>query len=293
MKDLLSRFALLIAGGLILSLVVACGGGAQPATPAPIPTAPGQNAAPVGAAGESYPAPPGGMPPAVPPSAYPAPSGGAQPQDSGTQRVTFATTDGVTLVGTYYAPAGTAAPGLVLIHMVDGRRTDWNSLAAILQGQGYAVLSLDLRGHGESSGTQEWGKMADDVTVAYRFLSGQPEVDPAHLALVGASIGANLALNFAASEPAVKSLVLLSPGLDYRGVKTEAAMKAYGARPVLFIASKTDTYAAQSVDALAKLAQGKKQQVQTYENAGHGTQMLGQADGLEDLVLNWLQETLG
>ncbi|NOZ05428.1 MAG: alpha/beta fold hydrolase, partial [Chloroflexi bacterium] len=270
--------------------------GAQPATPAPIPTVPGQNIAPAGAPNDSYPAPPGGMPPATPPSAYPAPSGdvsgGAQPADSDTRRVTFTTSDGVTLVGTYYAPTGTANPGLVLVHMVDGRRTDWNSLASFLQRQGYAVLSLDLRGHGESSGNREWGKMADDVTVAYRFLSGQPEVDPTRVALVGASIGANLALNVAASEPAVKSLVLLSPGMDYRGVKTEAAMKAYGARPVLFIASRTDTYAAQSVETLAKLAQGKKQ-VQTYENAGHGTQMIGNAEGLEDLILNWLRETLG
>lgn len=292
MKNSLRQLTLLIAVGLVFSLIAACGGQAQPATPAPIPTVPGQNVAPAGAPSDSYPAPPGGSPPAVLPSAYPAPSAKAQPEDSSTRHVTFATTDGVMLVGTYFTPAETAAPGLVLIHMVGGRRTDWDNLASALQSRGYAVLTLDLRGHGKSSGDREWGKMADDVTVAYRFLSGQPEVDPARIALVGASIGANLALNVAASEPAIQSLVLLSPGLDYRGVKTEEAMKAYGARPVLLIASKTDTYATQSVETLAKLAQGK-QKAQIYEDAGHGTQMLGNAGGLEDLILNWLQETLG
>ncbi len=280
--------------GLIIALALgmmlqACGGQKKPDEPPAIPTTAGQAQAPV-QQGESYPAPPGGMPPAAPPPAYPAPgTTGGQPAQT---PVTFTTADGISLVGTYFEPAQGNAPGVILVHMVAGQRADWDSLAAALQDRGFAILTFDLRGHGESGGSQEWDKMSDDVAVAYQFLSGQPSVDRTRVGLVGASIGANLALNSAAVEPGVKALVLLSPGLDYRGVQTEASMQPYGNRPILFVASKTDAYAAQTVATLSGLAQGKAK-TQLYDNAGHGTQMLGGADGLEDLIANWLRDALG
>lgn len=280
--------------GLIIALalgmtLLACGGQKKPDEPPAIPTTAGQAQAPV-QQGESYPAPPGGMPPAAPPPAYPAPGAtGGQPAQTS---VTFTTADGVSLVGTYFEPAQGNAPGAVLVHLVAGQRSDWASLAVTLQSRGFAVLTFDLRGHGESGGSQEWDRMSDDVAVAYQFLSGQPGVDRARVGLVGASIGANLALNFAAAEPGVKAVALLSPGLDYRGVQTEAAMQPYGTRPVLFVASKTDAYAAQTVATLSGLAQGDTK-TQFYDDAGHGTQMFGKADGLEDLIANWLRDALG
>ena len=50
---------------------------------------------------------------------------------------------------------------------------------------------------------------------------------PTSIGLAGASIGANLALLDAADDPGVMSVALLSPGIDYRGLRTEAAMKKY------------------------------------------------------------------
>ena len=41
----------------------------------------------------------------------------------------------------------------------------------------------------------------------------------------------------AAADPGVASLALLSPSLDYRGVRIEAAMRKLGARPVLMVVS--------------------------------------------------------
>ena len=66
---------------------------------------------------------------------------------------------------------------------------------------------------------------------------------PAASGLAGASIGANLAVLAAADDPTVRSLALLSVGLDYRGLRLEAALKKFGARPALLVASQEDPYA--------------------------------------------------
>ncbi len=242
-----------------------------------------------GPGGGQEPAPQPGLSPTQGQSGVPAvgpaiPAGAVQP-------VEVATADGVTLAGTFYAPPAPNSPGLVMLHMVERQRGDWDTLARSLQAEGYGVLAIDLRGHGGSNGSREWTKMVADAAGAYAWLANRPEVDPTRIGLVGASIGANLALNFAAADPGVKTLVLLSPGLNYRGVSTPDAMTAYGQRPVLLVASTEDREAAVAVERLQQLAQGQ-QSVLSLQNQGHGTAMLGRENGLEDAILKWLQETL-
>ena len=220
----------------------------------------------------------------------PLPTAVVEEVEANVQTVRLQTADGVTIVGTYYVPPAQNAPGVILLHMVARNRADWEPLARKLQAAGFAVLAIDLRGHGESGGSRAWGRMPQDVVAAQVFLSRQPEVDKGRIAIVGASIGANLALDFAASHGVVRSVVLLSPGLDYRGIKTERAMQEYD-RPVLIVASAEDQYAAESSRKLDSLAQGKHQ-LQIYQGAGHGTQMLEHEPSLSDLILTWLQDTL-
>lgn len=59
---------------------------------------------------------------------------------------------GVQLQTTYYkSTMGAEAPVVVLLHMKDGNRFVWqNGFAERLQADGYAVITVDLRGHGES-----------------------------------------------------------------------------------------------------------------------------------------------
>ncbi len=90
-----------------------------------------------------------------------------------------------------------------------------------------------------------------DVKAARAFLATRREVVPNRIGMAGASIGANLAILLAAGDPTVRSLVLLSPGIDYRGLRPEAAMKKYGERPALLVASQEDNYAANSARQLA------------------------------------------
>jgi pimeloyl-ACP methyl ester carboxylesterase len=218
-------------------------------------------------------------------AATPAP----QPEKT-TSDIALETSDGVKIAGTFYTPAAIEAPGIVLLHMLGRKRGDWDVFARQLQEAGYAVLAIDLRGHGESEGKRDWQAMTTDAASAVTYLRSRAEVNGDRIALIGASIGANIALNAAAGDPQIKGAVLLSPGLDYRGVTTEDAVKTLGDRPLLIVASEEDSYAADSSKTLA--AQAKAASLLMLSQQGHGTQMLGKDNGLEATILDWLSQTL-
>ncbi len=220
---------------------------------------------------------------------YPAPLSGPNNLDE----VMIDAGDGTTIVGTFYAPDGVPGPwpGVILIHMLGSDRGVYEPIAPRLAQAGYAALAIDLRGHGETAGAIDWALAADDLARVWDFLAGLPNVDPSRTAVIGASIGGNLALITGANQPQVKTVVLLSPGLDYQGVTTEDAIATYGARPLLIVASSEDSYAASSSETLDGLAQGEHK-LELYTGAGHGTNMFFAQQGLVDLILTWLEQHL-
>ena len=143
------------------------------------------------------------------------------------RRVTFRAEDGAMLNGAYYEPSRRPAPGIVLLPMLRRTHADWDAAASQLSDAGFAVVALDYRGG------DEIGAYALDVRAAKAFLRERPEVIGNSLGIAGASIGANLAVLDAADDPGVLSIALLSPGIDYKGLRTDAAMKRFGARPAL------------------------------------------------------------
>lgn len=62
--------------------------------------------------------------------------------------------DGLPIAITYFkSGGGKETPVVVLLHMKEDSRRIWdNGLAPVLQKEGYAVVTVDLRGHGESKG---------------------------------------------------------------------------------------------------------------------------------------------
>jgi dienelactone hydrolase len=218
-----------------------------------------------------------------------------------TREVIFTTRDSVSIYGTLYTPETQGkSPGLVLLHMLRQKRKDWDDFARDAVKMGFVVLAIDLRGHGQSVrrvdrildprqfSNAEFAKMVEDVRAAVEGLRTQEDVDDGQISLVGASLGANLALKYAAIDPAIRSVVLLSPGLNYRGITTEDAIKAYGNRPALLIAARDDDYSSDSVVKLAAIAKGSVKK-QLYEKAGHGNFMFRTERGLGKLILEWLE----
>ena len=215
--------------------------------------------------------------------------------DAYDQRVTFRAEDGTTISGTWYEPSSRPAPAVILVHMLGRSRQDWDDVAERLTAAGIGALAIDLRGHGESANgpTGEGGSysaMTQDVAAAARFLRTKAEVVPSRIGILGASIGASLAVLDAASDPAVASLALLSPSLDYRGLRIEAAARKYGNRPMLLVASDDDAYARRSVADLQKT--GTPRELVQLSGAGHGTNMLRRSPELGYTLVEWFRRTL-
>src|SRR5688572_19553838 len=186
----------------------------------------------------------------------------------------IAAQDGAQLAASFYPPvpiaqgAGQKAPGVLLLHIYGGSRADWTAFARGLQERGTAALALDLRGHGESPGPQSWTMALSDVRAAWDILIARPEVDGQRSAIIGASIGSNLALMVGANNPGVVTVIALSPGLDYQRLEPSRLMSNFGARPVLLVASQDDSYAYTSAQQLAALAPAAE--TYFFTNAGHG-----------------------
>ena len=213
--------------------------------------------------------------------------------------VTFRTRDGVQIAGSFYQPSRRPAPCVIVVHMLTRSRDDWQALASRLADAGIAAFAIDLRGHGSSGpdprsdpdALQDLSPDLMDVEAARLFLSMRPDLGVTTVGIAGASIGANLAVLAAASDPTIRSIALLSPGLDYRNLHSEAALRKYGERPALMIASQEDGYATRSVRRLQKAGNGTRE-VRLVNAAGHGTAMLGRQPDLGALIVEWFQRTL-
>jgi dienelactone hydrolase len=215
------------------------------------------------------------------------------PAVSAAQRVVFRTEDGVTLSGTWHEPSVRPAPAVILIHMLHRSRRDWDAAASRLAFAGIGALTFDLRGHGESQGSvgRDYAAMVQDVKAARRFLSTRGDVLTGRIGIAGASIGANLAALAAADDQAVLSLALLSPSLDYRGLRIEAAVRKFGGRPVLLVASDEDGYAVRTTRDLQKAGAGTREALMLSQ-AGHGTNMLFRSPELALSLVDWFRRTL-
>ena len=221
------------------------------------------------------------------------------PRTASSRTVSMRTDDGVTVAGTFYEASRRPAPAVILLHMLTRSREDWDSVANGLADAGIHALAIDFRGHGGSpsgppaaGGGPDVTRLVLDVQAARAFLVARADVViPSAIGIAGASVGANVAVLEGAGAPAVRSLALLSPGLDYRSLRTDAALRKYGGRPALLLAGSNDPYAVRSVKELAAGGGGIRE-IRILENAGHGTTMLKSDPDLGRVLVDWFQRTL-
>ena len=180
------------------------------------------------------------------------------------------TKDGVRLAITYYpSDMGKEAVPVVMLHDYKESRNVYQNLAEMLQqgddsgNGGHAVITVDLRGHGES--TVQVGPngrtrdleasrlrpadyqdmVGQDMEAVRRFLvkkNDSGELNLNALCLVGAGMGANVATYWSAADWAapklatlkqgqdVKALVLASPEWGFRGLPLLQPLRQPGLR---------------------------------------------------------------
>lgn len=210
------------------------------------------------------------------------------------------TADGIKLKVSYFA-AEKPGPGVLLLHQCNRERRIWDGLALQLEAAGINVLTLDLRGFGQSEGdpmaklTPQQAQAArdkwpSDIDVAFGYLKSQPGVTQDAIGVGGASCGVNNSIQTALRHPEVKSLVLLSGNTDYNGRQ----FLRKGTVP-LFLAAADDDEFPQSIVAIEwfySLDPNPGKRLEHYAFGGHGADMFPFHPELPKMIVDWYVTTL-
>jgi hypothetical protein len=233
------------------------------------------------------------------------------PAIEATQKIQVTTADGLTQTAwfTAFSEKG-KAPLWVLLPMMNHDHTSFQplieALTAYVQSDTTGntrlphILSLDLRGHGESvnvKGTPvpadkmqpaDFAKIPLDVRQMVEHVVADTgcHVDAGNIVVIGASIGANSAVMAGAMLPGVRRVVMLSPGEEYRSLAPGEAVKKFG-KPMLIYACAGDSYSAESSRALGQLDRVNST-VRILSGTHHGTDIInGNAKTMQEM-LSWL-----
>jgi alpha-beta hydrolase superfamily lysophospholipase len=217
----------------------------------------------------------------------------AQVRGAGGKGVSFRADDGRTINAVLFEADQHPAPAVVLVPMLGRSKDDWQAVGQKLSEAGVTALAIDLPAQTLPGDSREISWWPTDVRAAVGFLAARPEVRPGSVGVAGASLGASIAALAAVGDSRVRALALISPALDYRGVRIENAMRQYGARPALLLASAHDPYAARSAKDLAGKDAPGPREVHLSEVSAHGTLLLAQDAELVRILVEWFRHTLG
>lgn len=234
--------------------------------------------------------------------------------------VSYRLRDGTEVKGWTFASANGAA--VVFVHGSPGDRRSLLPLAESLRRSGYGSVLIDVPGHGESSGAATWdGNALEAVQQALALARRQPGVR--HAALVGYSMGSNIAARVAVREPGVQALVLLAPFTDlaaqlryqfryrlsfvseaavlaarFSGVpvdemRTLDAVRSLGGRPLMIVAGDADGAIPVSMPRALFAAAQERKLLWIVERAGHAdVRDVAGPDEFDDRIRAFLDEAL-
>jgi len=214
--------------------------------------------------------------------------------------ITLTTDDGVAIRATVSSPEySRPVPAVVLIHQGGSSRKEWVGIVPRLVERGYLVVAYDIRGHGESDAVDSiWSLFNDpdqaprDLRAVLRFLASRPDVDKERIAVVGASIGANLAA-MASSEMNVATAVAISGKTS--AVYNLAGKQALDMKSVFYIASAGDQggkRAQWAQELYQRTGEPRRLEIVAQSNR-HGVGVFDDSPATLAAMLSWLDQTLG
>jgi len=237
--------------------------------------------------------------------ARPAPSAPIARVEKG-EKVALPTDDKVELAGTYWAPkAKQAAPAALLVHGAGGKRADMQDMADRLHKAGFAVLAIDLRGHGESATAEtDWTKLepaaqhelwsfaARDVKAGTKFLEERKEIHAASIVLVGHREGCALVARHAAKDENVRGIALLDPPSGDSaalGFQLDKELSQLGGLPTYISVPEERKDQAQRLAADGKSANGGLEFIRVSVFGGGSGELLRDAREAAEAT-KWLKE---
>jgi hypothetical protein len=239
--------------------------------------------------------------------------------------VTFTTTDGLRLRGSYVPSRNGAA-----VIVSPGRREAAARHARMLVRHGYGVLLFDRRGEGQSEGDGNlFGWDGDkDLLAAIAFLGRQPDVRPGRIGGLGLSVGGEMLLQTAAESPDLRAVVaegagtrsvreamhepgagrwLPAGGAAFWAMATTATavfsnhgpppdlvdvVRRIGSRPLFFIYAERSTAAGEDLNPRYYAAARGRRELWRVDGAGHTGGLAAQPAAYERRVVGFFDRAL-
>lgn len=196
---------------------------------------------------------------------------------------------------------------VVLLHSLGYNSQWWEALPDELIAKGYAVLAIDLRGHGGSIYNSKLNKISwknmknsayakipeDVVAVINRVKEDNPKrIFFNDWAIVGADIGASagvIAADLLPNNP--KTIVMISPVVKAKGLYIPVNMANLDGVDFLSVSGTDDIMSKDAENYLMKFAQNEFMTF-TSESKSTGMLMLKNDKGLSKMIAEWVSEYL-
>jgi dienelactone hydrolase len=147
-------------------------------------------------------------------------------------------------------PPEKRAPAVVLVHGFMSDRQLMSILARRIAQNGYAVIAIDVSGHGSNRNPFpiDFGggePMQQDIRRAVEFMRSDPFVDGSRIVVMGHSMGAGMAIDYATRDPNLKGSVMISGGFRLAGPgRPKNALFIFAQRDPEFISAVSKEIAA-------------------------------------------------
>ncbi len=220
------------------------------------------------------------------------------PRAEDPHKITFTTVDQAEIAASWVeVPGLPAAPAVLLVHSFSRDRREWEDFIPLFTRRGLAVLSIDLRGHGESRRKQGKaitvtpGLLKDpngfprDVEAACAWLRGKSP----RIAVTGFQAGANLAV-LATANGWADAAVAFSASMD--NLELLAGNRPLAPASTLLLASTNDPGREASAAKLDEIGKSPKKIV-VFAGAAHGRALFETVPEAQAAALDWLVQRLG
>ena len=203
--------------------------------------------------------------------------------------INLTTEDNVTLSATLF---GQGKLAVILAHQgTQGTdQTSWQPFARLLAEKGYAALTFDFRGRGQSQGYLQTNQLIKDVNAAIQFLRGRGYQ---RIVCMGASMGGTACLRAALDHDLAGLVVIASPMSSGTPTATEPDEFSRLKLPKLYVCAENDRYSLviPQMKQMFDLSHEPKQ-IKFFPGTVHGTELFDTeyGDEFRHLLLSFVEQ---
>ena len=202
-------------------------------------------------------------------------------------------------------PVAERPAAVVLVHGFTADRVTMSALARRIAENGYAVIAIDVNGHGENrnpfnGGGLNAGALRDNIKTAVEYLRGYEQVDGSRIVVMGHSMGAGATLDYATHDPNLKGAVMISGGWNLGPERPKNALFIFAEHDPFDAIQGTSMALAAHLAGVAQIDLGKQYGDFASGNAIEAVRVPGvdhvgiiQSAEAATTIVKWLDSTFG